>query len=144
MKRIKKIDESHRKQIRKRWEEREKKHSKYKILKETIMFMWWVIAYSLIREGYEGKDAHQCYDNDYFWGRMKKAWCKGALVISIKFSLKIPGVLTYVAQWVGCHPINQKFNGSIPCQGTGPQLGVCKRQPLDVSLPLFLPSFPSI
>ena len=53
-----------------------------------------------------------------------------------------------MAQWIGCWPANQKVTGSIPSQGTclgcrpGTQLGVCKRQPISVSLPLFLPPFP--
>ena len=48
--------------------------------------------------------------------------------------------LTGVAQWVGRHPAKQKVTGSIPGQGAclgyrqGPQLGACKRQPIDVSL----------
>ena len=53
---------------------------------------------------------------------------------------KILMALTDVAQWFGhCTP-NQKVAGSIPSQGTcleygpGPQLGPCKRQPMDVSL----------
>ena len=54
--------------------------------------------------------------------------------------------LAGVAQWIEHWPRNQKVTGSIPCQGTclgwgpGPQLGVCKRQPVEFSLPLFLPS----
>ena len=44
------------------------------------------------------------------------------------------------AQWTECWPANPKVIGLIPGQGTclgcgpGPQLGVCKRQPIDVSL----------
>ena len=47
---------------------------------------------------------------------------------------------TGVVQWVGHHSTELKVTGSIPSQGTyqgcrpGPQLGVCKRQPIDVSL----------
>ena len=48
-------------------------------------------------------------------------------------------------------PVNQRVAGSIPsqgkCLGCGPgsQLGESKRQPhSDVSLPLFLPPFPSV
>ena len=58
--------------------------------------------------------------------------------------------LAGVAQWIECHPGNQRFTGSIPSQGTclgcrpGPQLRVCKRQPhTDVSLLIFLPLFPT-
>ena len=45
-----------------------------------------------------------------------------------------------MAQWDGCHIVNQKVASSITIQGTslscgpGPQLGVCERQPVDVSL----------
>ena len=48
--------------------------------------------------------------------------------------------LANVAQWIECWPVNQKVTGSIPHQGTClggglvPQLGACKRQPIDVSL----------
>ena len=48
--------------------------------------------------------------------------------------------LSGMAQWIECWPVNPKLTGSIPSQGTrlgfgpGPQLGVCKRQPTDVSL----------
>ena len=49
-----------------------------------------------------------------------------------------------VAQLVECSPRNQKVAGSIPCQGTclgcgpGPWLGACERQPINVSLSMFL------
>ena len=48
--------------------------------------------------------------------------------------------LAGVAQWIEHWPANQKVTSSIPSQGTclgcgpGPQLGACKRQPIDVSL----------
>ena len=48
-------------------------------------------------------------------------------------------------------PVNQRIASSIPGQGTclgcgpGPRQGLHKRQPhIDVSLPLFLPPFPSL
>ena len=47
-----------------------------------------------------------------------------------------------VAQWIECGPGNRKVAGLIPSQGThlgcgpGPQLEACKRQPVDISLPL--------
>ena len=48
-------------------------------------------------------------------------------------------------------PVNQRVAGSIPSKGTclgcrlGPQYGAGQRQPhTDVSLPLFLPPFPSL
>ena len=56
--------------------------------------------------------------------------------------------LASVAQWIEYWPANQRVTGSIPSQGTrlgcgpGPQQGACERQPhIDVSLPLFLPSY---
>ena len=69
------------------------------------------------------------------------------------FKKKIADIdaLASVAQWSECWPVNQKVAGSIPSQGTclgcrlGPQLGLCERQPIDLShvdvslssLPLF-------
>ena len=59
--------------------------------------------------------------------------------------------LAGVAQWIEHQPVNQSVAGSIPSQGKcmgcgpGPQLRVCERQPhVVVSLPLFLPPFPSV
>ena len=58
--------------------------------------------------------------------------------------------LAGVAQWTERWPMKQEVTGLIPSQGTclgcgpGPQLGACKRQPIDVSLPLFLLPFPSL
>ena len=60
--------------------------------------------------------------------------------------------LAGVDQWIECWPANQRVSGSIPSQGTclgcvpGPQSGgAYERQPhIDVSLPLFLPAFPSL
>ena len=61
--------------------------------------------------------------------------------------IALPGV----AQWIECQPANQRVSDWIPSQGTclgcrpGPWLGMCKRQPhIDVSLPPFLPPFPSL
>ena len=60
-----------------------------------------------------------------------------------RFSGKKDGpALAGIAQWIGHLPENQKVTGSVPSQGThlgcrpGPQLGVCERQPIDVSLAL--------
>ena len=59
-----------------------------------------------------------------------------------------------MAQWIECQPAKWKAAGSIPHQGTclgcgpGPRLGVCERQPIDVSLshscfsPSLSPSLP--
>ena len=58
--------------------------------------------------------------------------------------------LANVAQWIERRPANRKVAGSIPgqgrCLGCGPspQMGVCERQPIDVSLPHFLPPFPCL
>ena len=55
-----------------------------------------------------------------------------------------------MSQLVGHCPMKQKFPGLIPgqdtCLGFGfvPGWGVYERQPIDVSPPLFLPSFPSL
>ena len=51
-----------------------------------------------------------------------------------------PMALAGVAQWIGHWPMNQGVTGSTPglgtCLGWGPvpQLGTCKKQPVDVSL----------
>ena len=62
-----------------------------------------------------------------------------------------PLALAGVAQWIEHQPVNQRVTGSIPSQGTclgcgpGPRWGVHERQPhMDVSLPLFLPAYPSV
>ena len=58
------------------------------------------------------------------------------------------------SQWIECGAVNQRVTGSIPSQGTclgfgpAPWLGVCERQPTDVSLshqcfsPSLSPSLP--
>ena len=62
-----------------------------------------------------------------------------------KLSLKTRGgpvncSLAGVAQWIGCRLMNQKVASLIPSQGTclglgpGPQLEVCERQQIHVSL----------
>ena len=59
--------------------------------------------------------------------------------------------LAGVAQWIEQGPANQGVASWIPGQGTclgcstGTQEGARERQPcIDVSLPLFLPPFPSV
>ena len=59
--------------------------------------------------------------------------------------------LTGVAQWTEHQNAKQRVAGSIPSQGTwlgcrsGPQQGAREGQPhIDVSLPLFLSSFPTL
>ena len=61
------------------------------------------------------------------------------------------GAQAGVAQWIECWPMNQSVASSILSQairlgcGPGPPEGVCERQShIDVSLPLFLPPFPSL
>ena len=55
-----------------------------------------------------------------------------------------------MAQWIELQPVNRKVTGLIPGQGTclvcspGPHVGVCERQLIDVSLPVFLPPFLSL
>ena len=78
--------------------------------------------------------------------KMQKYWTWTNEIIfgsltQVTYHLKfIYGVLAGVAQWTLCWPTDQKVAGSIPGQGTclgggpGPQLGTCKRQPIDVSL----------
>ena len=63
----------------------------------------------------------------------------------------VPIALAGVAQWTECWPLNQRVTGLIPSQGIGlgcgpgPWLEACQTQPhIDISLPLFLPHFPSI
>ena len=57
--------------------------------------------------------------------------------------------LAGVAQWIECRPADRGVAGLIPSQGTclgcgpGPQLGR-ERQPIAISLLLFLPPFPSL
>ena len=69
----------------------------------------------------------------------------------IKIQINNVKIMAGVAQWIECQPVNQIVAGSIPSQGTcrgcrpGPQLGALEKQPhIDVSLPLFLPFFPSL
>ena len=67
------------------------------------------------------------------------------------YIFKKESALAGVAQWIECQPVNQRVTRSIPRQGTflgcrpDPQQGAHERQPhTDVSLPLFLPPFPSL
>ena len=75
----------------------------------------------------------------------------------IKMNNVLMHALAGVAQWIEHRPANWKVTSLIPSQGTCldcrpvPQLGVCERHPIDVSLthinvslPLFLPPFPSL
>ena len=74
-------------------------------------------------------------------------------VMLLLLFLNVASALAGVAQWTEHGPVNQKVTSYIPRQGTclgcrpGPQLGVCERQLIDVSLthihvslPLPLPS----
>ena len=86
-------------------------------------------------------------------GGLSPLWAGGALPLLLALMLqeRAVGDLAGVAQWTECQPANQRVTGSIPSRGTypgcrpGPQLWVLERQPhIDVSLPLFLPPFPSV
>ena len=74
------------------------------------------------------------------------------LKISLFIYFKITATaLAGVTQWVECQTVKQRVSGSIPSQGTclgfrpGPRWGALDWQSLvDVSLPLFLPPFPSL
>ena len=68
---------------------------------------------------------------------------------------KINPGLAGVVQWIEGRPVNQKAAFSIPSKGTclgcvpdpqsGHMPGVCDKQThIDISLPLFLPPFPSV
>ena len=74
----------------------------------------------------------------------------GGIFLKILKYFKIYNVaLATVAQWTERQPVNWRVHGSIPGQGTclgcrpGPQLEVCERQPINISLPPFLPPSPS-
>ena len=81
--------------------------------------------------------------------RHTKTVIKHCFVIRKQKSRK--SALAGVAQWIECRPAKQRVDGSIPSQGTclgcgaGPQLGPGERQPhICVSLPVLLPTFPSL
>ena len=68
-----------------------------------------------------------------------------------KFTYKNQSALAGVAQWIEIWPVNQRVASSIPGQDIylgcepGPQEGAHEWQlHIDVSLPLFLPPFPSL
>ena len=73
------------------------------------------------------------------------------LAKSIRIYVRNGEALAGVAQWIECRPVKQRFASSVPSQAMclgyrpGPLWGACGRQPhVDVSLPLFLPPFPSL
>ena len=80
-------------------------------------------------------------DKEYSWPHWNRSYR------SLQKSKAEDGNLTGVAQWVGFHPAKRKVTALISGQGTclgwGPGLpmGASKRQPINVSLPLFLPPF---
>ena len=68
-------------------------------------------------------------------------WCNGQEAsVGSSFIRSQISALAGVTKWVGHHPTNRKVTGLIPNWDTllghrpGPQLGVCKRQPIDVSV----------
>ena len=79
---------------------------------------------------------------------MRKKNKKMTVVDTKKKTGKTLIALAGVAQWIEHQPVNQKVTGSIPSQGTcwccrsGPQLGACRRQPVNVLLPFFFPLSP--
>ena len=76
--------------------------------------------------------------------------CKNQQIKIVKKRKRKRWALAGVAQWIDRQPANQGVTSSIPgqgtCRGHGPCLrfGVCKSQPTDVFLPLFLPPSPSL
>ena len=71
------------------------------------------------------------------------------LCVTLKYMVKLP--LAGVAQWIEHGPVNQRVTGSIlnlrhvPGLQARSPTGACKRQPqVDVSIPHFLPPFPSL
>ena len=74
--------------------------------------------------------------------------------LTFLFIKKSQVALAGVAQWIEHRPVNREAAGLIPSQGTllgcgpGPLLGLCERQPIDVSLtqgcfsPSLSPSLP--
>ena len=86
---------------------------------------------------------------EYFNTYVKKFY---NLVCSTEVQLGKKNVaLSGVAQWIERQPVNWKVTGLILGQdsglgcGPGPQMGMCERQLINVSLPLllFLPPLPS-
>ena len=85
---------------------------------------------------------------------MGKAYMTDRLMVLdqkiLSWLIKTVFAVAGVAQWIEHQLANRKVAGSVPNQGTylgfgsGPQLEACKRQPIDVSLPLFLPPFTSL
>ena len=72
----------------------------------------------------------------------------GTMVILTIMLMTATVALASVAQLVGHHPAKQKVAGLIPGRGTGLGFGFSywsgsiERRPVDVSLPLSVPSFP--
>ena len=97
-----------------------------------------------------------CQENKKIHRLVKKIFAKntsnkGLLCKPYKEYLNVNNNLDDLAQSTECQPENPRVACSIPCQdtclgcGPGAQQGACERQPhTDVSLSLFLPSFPSL
>ena len=81
----------------------------------------------------------------------RKCILRGIILDKVPPRLFKKWALAGVAQWIERRPANQRVTSLIPIHSTcldctlGPQLGAQERQPhMDVSLPLFLPPFPSL
>ena len=90
--------------------------------------------------------------NRDFYAVLTKEWDRdpGLQMNGGQFTERTDTALASVAQWIKYRIVSQNVAGLILGQGTclscrtGPQLGLCKRQSLDVSLPLGLPPVPSL
>ena len=93
------------------------------------------------------------YDSGFFILYLLKSSLSLDMIFHITllclYKNKIKIALAGVAQWTECQAKNQRVTCSIPREGTylgcgpGPQLGACNLSHTDVSLPFFLPPFPS-
>ena len=68
-----------------------------------------------------------------------KRYSSSPAIKKMPIKITVRAVLAGMAQWNEHRPVNWKVAGLIPSQGTclgcrpGPQLGLCDRQPIDVS-----------
>ena len=95
---------------------------------------------------------HMCVHAHYWTHPCIAAGLYSACASMCLVSSRLTTLCPALAEWlIERRPESQRVAGSIPSQGTGlgcgpgPQCGAHKRQPhIDVSLPLFLPLFPSL